>query len=72
MDDFDPVAEAERVLDACNITPWRRKVAAETKRLGRAMTLAELLELSKGHRMSKEELEAQQASWVRGNIDWKD
>jgi hypothetical protein len=51
---FDPAAEI-----------WRDKVRAEQTRLGRALTLCELLELAKGHEMTPQEIEAQRQSWAR-------
>jgi hypothetical protein len=62
---FDPAAEARRVLAACHIDPWRDKVRAEQMRLGRALTLNELLELAKGHEMTPQEIEDQRQSWAR-------
>lgn len=68
---FDPVAEAERVLAECNLNPrtWREKVLAEQQRLGRALTLDELLALAKGYKMTPEEVEAQRQSWARQMMD---
>lgn len=62
---FDPVAEANRVLAACEIATWREKVLAEQQRLGRSMTPDELLALAKGHSMTQEEIEVQRQSWAR-------
>ena len=68
---FDPVAEAEGVLAACDIKPrtWREKVLAEQRRLGRALSLNELLKLAEGYKMTPEEIEAQRQSWARQMID---
>jgi hypothetical protein len=62
---FDPVAEAQRVLDACGISPWRDKVATERQRLGRDLSLNELLKLAEGYEMTPAEIEEQRASWAR-------
>lgn len=62
---FDPVAEANRVLAACEINPWRDKVRAEQQRLGRALTLDELIKLAKDYEMTPEEIEHQRQSWAR-------
>lgn len=66
---FDPVAEAKRVLAENNIVSWRDKVCAEEQRLGRTLTLNELIELAKSHTMSAEEIEAQRASWAKQMMD---
>lgn len=62
---FDPAAEANSVLAACNINPWRDKVRAEQQRLGRALTLNELLKLAEGYEMTPAEIEEQRQSWAR-------
>jgi phage-related baseplate assembly protein len=68
---FDPVAEAERVLAACNIKvrTWREKVLAEQQRLGRALTLNELLKLAECYEITPEEINAQRQSWAQQMID---
>ncbi len=48
---------------------WRAKVDKETKRIGRALTLDELLALAKTHNMTPEEIEAQRRSWARQDKD---
>lgn len=44
---------------------WAEKIAEATKRLGRQLTLKELLVLSREYTMTPEEIEEQKASWVR-------
>lgn len=45
---------------------WADRVANLTRELGRRPTLDELLEASRSHQMTPEEIEAQRQSWVRG------
>ncbi len=52
-----------------NNLPWSEKLNAEVKRLGRPMTLDELLALAKTHSMTPEEIEAQSQSWARQDMD---
>jgi hypothetical protein len=66
---FDPVAEANRVLAENNIHPWRDKVRAEQQRLGRALTLSELLKLAEGYEMTPSEIAEQRASWAKQTMD---
>jgi hypothetical protein len=44
---------------------WREKVEAEVARIGRKLTLDELLALAKDHFMTPAEVAAQRASWAR-------
>ncbi len=48
---------------------WREKVDAEKARLGRKLTLEELLALAKTHFMSEGEIAEQRASWARQDKD---
>ena len=48
---------------------WTEKVAAERARIGRPLTIDELIGLAKGHRMTPEEIEAQRLSWTRQDMD---
>lgn len=51
-------------------TTWLDKLAAERKRLGKQfLTREELLALARTHTMTKEEIDAQRASWTRQNMD---
>jgi hypothetical protein len=47
------------------VLTWREKVEAEKARLGRKLTLDELLVLAKTHFMTPDEREEQRASWQR-------
>lgn len=51
------------------MTTWRDKVEAEKTRLGRRLTMDELLALAKTHFMSEAETNAQRASWARQDKD---
>jgi len=48
---------------------WREKVDAEKTRLGRKLTLDELLALAKTHFMPDAEIAEQRASWARQDKD---
>lgn len=48
---------------------WKAKVDAETTRLGRRLTLDELLALAKTHNMTPSEIEAQRQSWAKQERD---
>lgn len=52
-----------------NMTTWRDKVEAEKARLGRKLTLDELLALAKTHFMTPDEIQAQRESWTRQDKD---
>lgn len=61
------VARARAVLKGGS--DWKGKVDAETKRVGRKLTLDELLTLARTHDMTPEEIEAQRQSWARQDMD---
>lgn len=44
---------------------WEERKELETRRLGRSLTLDELLKLGAQHTMTPGEIEAQRESWVR-------
>jgi hypothetical protein len=48
---------------------WIDIVGAERIRLGRPLTLLELLSLAKGYNMTDDEIEAQRQSWARQMMD---
>lgn len=63
---FDPVAEAKNVLSELS---WSEKVRIERLRLGRALTLVELLDLAQTHTLTKEDIADQGESWARQDKD---
>lgn len=48
---------------------WQRKIADERERIGRPLTLDELIVLAKNYRMTDEEIAAQRESWARQDMD---
>lgn len=48
---------------------WKETVRAEQLRVGRALTLDELLNLARPYKMTAEEIEAQRQSWARQDMD---
>lgn len=61
---LDPVAEPveKPVL-------WKERVAALREKMGRPLTLDELIDLARPYRMTPEEIEAQRQSWARQDMD---
>jgi hypothetical protein len=51
------------------MSPWQRKVVEERERIGRPLTLDELIGLAKTHRMTDAEIEQQRQSWTRQDDD---
>jgi len=48
---------------------WKERVRAERERLGRPLTLAELIDCARPYRMTDKELEQQKQSWTRQDWD---
>ncbi len=48
---------------------WRELVQKEQERLGRTMTLDELLVVARTYEMTPEEIEEQRQSWARQDKD---
>lgn len=60
--------------ERCNKGPcvqdnWYSKLTAECQRLGRDLTLDELLALAKAHDMTPEEIAEQRKSWANQDMD---
>ena len=51
---------------------WEERLQLERKRLGRDLSLDELLALGAKHKMTPGEIEAQRESWVRGMTETGD
>ena len=48
---------------------WQQRLEAEHGRLGRGLTLDELIALARQYRMTDAEIEAQRQSWARQDMD---
>lgn len=70
--DFARLGVAEHALMklARNLPPtWKAIVKAAQERMGRELTLDELLAMAKDYKMTPEEIEEQRQSWTRQDMD---
>lgn len=64
------IDEIKRLRGAQSVsTSWAEKIAAERARIGRPLTLDELVGMAKAHQMTDAEIAAQRQSWTRQDMD---